>query len=120
MIRALCEREYFQPSSVLSLDSDRVQHIEHSSGECVSCERVRHYLRAVPYTLLTRWSTSVLQVGVPLYDAVAYKRRLACKNFSLKQLYTWLLLLQSFITEYKAGKAKNFKCLVCLLFIAYL
>ena len=39
MIRALCEREYLQPSSVLSLDSDRVQRIEHSSGECVSCER---------------------------------------------------------------------------------
>ena len=35
VIRALCEREY-----VLSLDSDRVQRIEHSSGECVSCERV--------------------------------------------------------------------------------
>ena len=39
MIRALCEREYLQPSSVLSLDSDRVQRIEHSSGECVSCEQ---------------------------------------------------------------------------------
>ena len=48
VIRALCEREYLQPSSVLSLDSDRVQRIEHSSGECVSCERVQHYLRAVP------------------------------------------------------------------------
>ena len=39
VIRALCEHEYLQPSSVLSLDSDRVQRIEHSSGECVSCER---------------------------------------------------------------------------------
>ena len=39
VIRALCEREYLQPSSVLSLDSDRVQRIEHSSGECVSCKR---------------------------------------------------------------------------------
>ena len=39
VIRALCEREYLQPSSVLSLDSDRVQRIKHSSGVCVSCER---------------------------------------------------------------------------------
>ena len=59
MIRALCEREYLQvskPSSALSLESDRVQRIEHSSGECVSCERVRRYLRAVPYiVLLPAW-----------------------------------------------------------------
>ena len=34
VIQALCEREYLQPSSVLSLDSDQVQRIEHSSGEC--------------------------------------------------------------------------------------
>ena len=51
VIRALCEREYLQPSSVLSLEIDRVQRIEHSSGECVSCERVQHYLRAVTYFL---------------------------------------------------------------------
>ena len=58
MIQALCEREYLRvskPLSVLCLDSrsrvhDRVQRIEHSSGEHVSYTRVRRYLRAVPYT----------------------------------------------------------------------
>ena len=69
MIRALCEREYLQPSSVLSLNSDRVQRIEHSSGERVSCERgdvtLELYRIITRLFLRARFSEAIVFLVVP-------------------------------------------------------
>ena len=87
MIRALCEREYLQPSSVLSLDSDRVQRIEHSSGECVSCERgditsELYCMSITDYTTQRIWKHFEKAHVCPHYRKIVRTRMDNCKSYS--------------------------------------